>query len=125
MGLDSYLVAKKYLSKSRGAEEASEIINLFPELPADVLEPGVTVSVTVGYWRGNRPLHRWFVDNVQEGNDDCNSYCVFKPMLVELQEWLENKRQEMHPAEFDYTKSVVETALSMPDGWDVYYESSW
>ncbi len=36
------------------------------------------------YWRKANHIHRWFVDNVQEGNDDCNEYEVSWEKLKEL-----------------------------------------
>lgn len=30
----------------------------------------------VGYWRKANAIHKWFVANVQEGNDDCKEYHV-------------------------------------------------
>jgi|1186.fasta_scaffold611083_1 hypothetical protein len=29
-----------------------------------------------GYWRKANPVHRWFVENVQHGEDDCRKYYV-------------------------------------------------
>jgi hypothetical protein len=36
------------------------------------------------YWRKANQIHRWFVDNVQEGNDDCKEYYVDEDTLQEL-----------------------------------------
>ena len=38
----------------------------------------------VGYWRKANAIHRWFVDNVQDGYDDCGYYEVTKEQLEEL-----------------------------------------
>lgn len=38
----------------------------------------------VGYWRKANQIHKWFVDNVQDGVDDCGTYKVTKAHLVEL-----------------------------------------
>ena len=35
----------------------------------------------VGYWRKANQIHRWFVDNVQDGVDDCKEYMVEKGQL--------------------------------------------
>lgn len=36
------------------------------------------------YWRKSNAIHKWFVDNVQEGRDDCGSYDVEVEQLREL-----------------------------------------
>lgn len=38
----------------------------------------------VAYWRKANQIHKWFVDNVQDGNDDCGSYYVSREKLQEL-----------------------------------------
>lgn len=40
----------------------------------------------VGYWRKANAIHRWFVENVQDGNDDCGEYEVTKEKLEELKD---------------------------------------
>ena len=39
---------------------------------------------SVGYWRKANAIHKWFVDNVQDGEDDCGYYEVTKEKLEEL-----------------------------------------
>lgn len=43
-------------------------------------------SIQVGYWRKANAIHRWFVEHVQEGEDDCQEYYVSKEKLEELLE---------------------------------------
>jgi hypothetical protein len=38
----------------------------------------------VGQWRKANAIHKWFVDNVQNGVDDCSSYSVHMGDLVKL-----------------------------------------
>lgn len=40
----------------------------------------------VGYWRKANAIHKWFVDNVQNGVDNCEYYEVSKEQLEELLE---------------------------------------
>lgn len=42
------------------------------------------LSEEVGYWRKANAIHKWFVDNVQNGVDDCGIYSVSKNQLEEL-----------------------------------------
>ena len=39
---------------------------------------------SIGYWRKANAIHRWFVDNVQNGDDDCGYYEVSKKQLESL-----------------------------------------
>ena len=41
---------------------------------------------SVGYWRKANAIHKWFVENVQDDNDDCGYYEVSKKQLEELLE---------------------------------------
>ena len=36
------------------------------------------------YWRKANAIHRWFVEKVQDGNDDCEKYEVSYEKLYEL-----------------------------------------
>lgn len=40
----------------------------------------------VGYWRKANHIHKWFVDNVQDGEDDCRSYYVTIEQLTALRD---------------------------------------
>lgn len=40
----------------------------------------------VGYWRKANQVHKWFVDNVQNGVDDCREYVVTLSNVKELLE---------------------------------------
>ena len=41
------------------------------------------------YWRKVNSIHAWFVDNVQDGTDDCGHYFVTKDHLLKLKNSLE------------------------------------
>ena len=47
---------------------------------------GAHVEVTCAYWRKANQIHKWFVDNVQGGNDNCGEYYVSHEKLKELRE---------------------------------------
>ena len=38
----------------------------------------------VGYWRKANAIHKWFVDNIQDGKNDCDYYEVAPEQLEEL-----------------------------------------
>lgn len=41
-------------------------------------------SDEVAYWRKANHIHRWFVDNAQDGEDDCNDYLLIPAKIREL-----------------------------------------
>lgn len=92
MGLDMYLHARKYVSGSSysKADEQTKYntvvstVGLDPFVPDD--RAGLTVELTVAYWRKAHSIHNWFVKNVQGGVDDCGSYYVTRDQLQVLRD---------------------------------------
>ena len=163
MGLDQYLYARKYISgidyKKVGDDlvriqnqEHDNIVSQLGLTSSDLDEnyPSLELSVKVGYWRKDNQIHKWFVDNVQEGEDDCKEYYASADKLTELhnlcKEVLDDhsKAEKLLPAhegfffgtyEYDEwyfrgvetTASILERLLANPKflGWDFYYDSSW
>lgn len=41
-------------------------------------------EIEIGYWRKANAVHQWFVNNVQNGEDDCGSYDVSREQLQDL-----------------------------------------
>lgn len=144
MGLDMYLNAKRYLHDDNLISELSE---KFPELGDSKIKH---ITAEVGYWRKANAIHKWFVDNIQKGVDDCGSYEVSKNDLLELlnlvDEVLKNRDQahkllpctsgfffgstdydDYYFEDLEYTKNLLErlTKGNMLNGWYVEYQSSW
>jgi hypothetical protein len=44
----------------------------------------MTIAINVCYWRKANEIHNWFVQNIQNGEDDCNSYFIPREKLKEL-----------------------------------------
>jgi hypothetical protein len=86
MGLDMYLNAKRFLWHSE-SDLATNIKNNFPDLPEHMQVQEVTVKAM--YWRKANAIHKWFVDNVQEGVDDHREFEVSLEQLEELLEVIE------------------------------------
>jgi hypothetical protein len=51
----------------------------------DDLQPK-EVSFRVMYWRKANAIHRWFVNNVQDGVDNCAEYYVSEEDLISLRD---------------------------------------
>lgn len=66
MGLDMYLIRKK---KSKRNKQVYDNLEWESE---------------IAYWRKANQIHKWFVDNVQDGVDDCRDYLVKKEDIEEL-----------------------------------------
>lgn len=45
-----------------------------------------SIWTEIGYWRKANHIHKWFVDNVQDGEDDCEKYEVTKSNLLDLKD---------------------------------------
>ena len=163
MGLDMYLKATKHTYKSeyqgRDAPPATatpgrdaieqaiydiEIPKAFPKYG------GREFSCDAMYWRKANAIHKWFVDNVQDGNDDCRSYYVCHSQLSDLLGVINQVLDYPEEAEdilpttsgcffghtgYDeyymdtlrHTQNGLAKILSMPDldTWSFEYMSSW
>lgn len=88
MGLDMYLNARYYVYGKSNTVKIEKI-----DYDGKVVEKTIrnvkTVSYGVGYWRKANAIHKWFVDNCQDGNDDCKDYYVSEDDLKKLKETCE------------------------------------
>ena len=88
MGLDMYLIRKKYVGAEYEHRKVKGTIYITigdKQLPID-FNRIVYIEESVGYWRKANAIHKWFVDNVQDGVDNCQSYYVSAEKLEELLE---------------------------------------
>ena len=147
MGLDMYLRAEKYLGWREEDKTKSAILELFPELAAIKAEPK-SISFEVMYWRKSNQIHSWFVDNCQDGVDECQNTEVSREQLQTLlglckavladhskaKELLEPQGgfffgstdiDDWYFKDLEQTVEGLEKALTLPDEWDFQYHSSW
>ena len=73
MGLDMYLTAKVNVDRNIKYFDDEEYNKKVSYIELDVM-----------YWRKANQIHKWFVDNVQDGNDDCGYYNFDKDLLDDL-----------------------------------------
>ena len=85
MGLDMYLYKKSWVNSSEWVkpEYREEITMTRGGNNVDTSKVKYIVE-EVGYWRKANAIHRWFVENVQEGEDDCGEYRVTAKDLKSL-----------------------------------------
>ena len=88
MGLDMYLSAKKYMSRYFDPADTDRIRSINEVFGIEGNEDedygAQEVIFRVAYWRKANAIHQWFVENVQDGTDDCGEYHVSREQLEEL-----------------------------------------
>ncbi len=152
MGLDMYLYKKNYMRtgdiyKSEYHNEV--IVKTGGEVDTKIKPERIKYIVEeVGYWRKANQIHKWFVDNVQNGIDECQSSYVSRESLEELLELCKqvrddnSKAEELLPSasgfffggtEYDewyfndinHTIEIIEECLGDEGADDFEYSSSW
>ena len=86
MGLDMYLYKKTFIGAEYVHRKVTGTLAITVEdKPVDIrLERVSEIVERVGYWRKANAIHKWFVDNVQGGADNCLEYEVSLEKLCEL-----------------------------------------
>lgn len=89
MGLDMYLEVESFINGyewSSNVERYNAVIKAAGlSAVADPNTPHANLSVTAAYWRKANAIHNWFVENVQDGRDECQRSYVTREQLRELQ----------------------------------------
>ena len=145
-----YLTAEMYVSEFNERDKPLEeaIRQAAPGGLGEFRPKNITFELA--YWRKANAIHGWFVENVQEGNDDCGDYYVSPDKLKELKETCEkvldnlSLAEELLPAtkgfffgdyrydeyyerDLERTVEALDKILSSPDAkdWWITYRSSW
>jgi hypothetical protein len=109
----------------------------------------VQIQLKVAQWRKANAIHGWFVENVQDGEDECKKTYVGREQLEQLLDLCKqvlddnSKAEELLPVTagfffgsyeydewyYDYvrdTANMIDAVLTnVPDDCDFYYQSSW
>jgi hypothetical protein len=150
MGLDMYLDKRTYVKQWDHIDETKqykvevtrggEATNIDPKKVKYVIEEA-------GYWRKANAIHKWFVDNCQDGVDDCRDAYVERNNLQNLLDLCriviidKSKAEQLLPAtsgfffgsteydewyynDIENTIKILEEALEDTNG-EYYYHSSW
>ena len=154
MGLDQYLYAKKHFSNAEWRPEAErEVFSKLMELAnvSDFMDnelPTAYVDVKVAYWRKQNAIHNWFVEECQNGEDECQTVYVGREKLEELRDLCREVladptlASDLLPTsngfffgstDYDkwywegltYTANTIDKLLTMSNDWDFEYSSSW
>ena len=141
MGLDMYLTASANLIEDEGVAVEG--------LDAGGMEVSA-VEYRLGKWRKANAIHGWFVENVQDDEDNCRPYEVEVEQLEQLRDLcvhaLETKNPDGLPpavgfffgsseVDDDYwedlqlTADICNKALGLESGkrhyWSFIYQASW
>jgi len=152
MGLDMYLYKKNYMRTDEfyKPEYRNEVVvKTGGEIDTKIKPERIRYIVEeVGYWRKANQIHRWFVENVQNGIDECQSSYVSRESLEELLELCKQVRDDNSKAEellpsasgfffggteydewyfndIDNTIKIIEECLADEGADDFEYSSSW
>jgi hypothetical protein len=141
MGLDMYLTARRYYFNNDA--DIPEVKDVPDGYRVKIVE------VDVAYWRKANAIHDWFVQNVQDGEDNCQPYTASREELQSLVDTCKTviadpeKAKDLLPTTdgvffggTDYgeyyfqclhdTVDQIEKALSsFPDSWNFDYRASW
>ena len=144
MGLDMYLTAKRYVSDWNSEDDGlNESLNKL-----DIPYPVKLLEIEAMYWRKANAIHKWFVDNVQDGVDNCAEYFVDRTNLEKLLKICKAVKSAPETApvllpttngfffggtEYDSyyledinsTIDALEKALQQNDRVEFFYSSSW
>jgi hypothetical protein len=164
MGLDMYLYARKGISsfdwekgpdgqmKHKQNADYKILTSLMGASEWAASESSLAyaqVSIQVGYWRKVNAIHNWFIENLADGEDNCQAIYVPRSSLIDLKITCEevlkdhSKAEELLPTgagfffgstEYDewYFNGVEITSAMLsrliedvPEGWAFEYQASW
>lgn len=162
MGLDQYLYASRYFfygsdeMTPENLNKKSVCASICKMAGFEMVKPftGISVKVEVGYWRKANQIHKWMVDNVQGGEDNCASYCTSIEQLNELLKICsdilaeQDKEKQVKLAEetlppqsgfffgsteidegymqdLKRTVEIINNLKKLPEECSLYYSSSW
>jgi hypothetical protein len=86
MGLDMYLNKRTYIGAHYEHNRIQASIDIRRDDQVIPIDPGKVISIEerVGYWRKANTIHKWFVDNCQGGEDNCQETQVSEEQLKKL-----------------------------------------
>jgi hypothetical protein len=155
MGLDMYLDKTLYISEfdKQGIEKIDTIYNVLGIQDLSNNYKHLELRLPAIYWRKSNQIHGWFVEHIQEGDDNCQTYHVDIEQLEELLELvktqLKNKKKillnpsegfffgstdidEYYWADLENTRDKLEKEIGfyreqslLGRHWHYEYRSSW
>lgn len=153
MGLDQYLKKKIYIGAYFDHRDVKGVVDISisgQKVPVNMKRLSL-IEERVGYWRKANHIHKWFVDKVQDGRDDCKEYYVSVEQLKSLLDDCKKTKDTIIEASkilptaegfffgsqeyddyywdgIDHTIEIIESILKEEAeglNGDYYYSSSW
>jgi hypothetical protein len=141
MGLDMFLVKHTYIYGDGHR-------NLSLDYPGVKPERVKVIQEELGYWRKANAIHQWFVDNVQDGVDECQESYVTTEQLQQLLDIVKQVQADhalaptLLPTESGFffgsteydsyyfedledTRRILEGVVTEEGITDIFYNSSW
>lgn len=86
MGLDMYLTRKIFIGAEYEHRKVEADINItIMGKPVKIDPKKISyIQESAMYWRKANHIHQWFVDHVQDGDDNCKEYDVSREELQKL-----------------------------------------
>jgi hypothetical protein len=155
MGLDMYLTAKKYLWSDADKElsaKINEAIGVEPDFEKRFNGSSLVareISLDAMHWRKSNAIHGWFVNVVQDGEDNCKEYEVDREQLETLRDLCKDilehpdderetdleptqgfffgsyKKDEWYYQDLKDTVEGLDKVLALPDEYSFHYQASW
>jgi hypothetical protein len=163
MGLDMYLYARKSIASIEWEPEThNKKLNADYTILASLVgatnwmyNPNdlafASVSIQVGYWRKVNAIHNWFIQELADGEDNCQPIYVPRSSLIDLKilcnevlaDGSKERAHELLPTgsgfffgstEYDEwyfhglentVKIVSKLIEDVPEGWAFEYQASW
>jgi hypothetical protein len=137
MGLDMYLKTNKYVSRfdyittngemvkkeNPDFKIVSTLFGMEDKVDKDTFA-GLEISFPMGYWRKANHIHNWFVNNIQEGEDNCADYFLSLEKLEELKSICEEVLAKQDPTVCDDLLPTRSGFFFGGTGYDEYYFGS-
>ena len=116
MGLDMYLTKRTYIGAEYDFREVGGKIDItIKGEPVNINFNRVqTIIEKVGYWRKSNQIHNWFVQNVQDGEDDCKEYRVSREQFQSL---LDDVNAVLSARDTPEEKGAIEDLLPPTSGF--------
>ena len=125
MGLDMYLNRRHYISRDLRPKLSisfTDYEGLWGEDLKNINASKVKyIEEEACYWRKANQIHNWFVQNVQNGDDDCNSHDV---SFEQIEELLTRCKSVFSNQTIDYAMEVLPVTTGFYFGsyeYDDYY----
>lgn len=122
MGLDMYLSKKTYVKQwsHNKPEDQFQVDVKKGDEPYSSIKPERVSYITeqVGYWRKFNALHNWFVENCQDGRDECQESYVDQSKLEELVKTLKEVKNILETS----PKKKTQVKVGYKDGKEVFEE---